>query len=291
MTMTSIIAEFFYHYLEKQEKATAESAEETVKKQMKGEFVPSESPKLLNTRREDTDKGTIFYLNESTSSDRTVFYIHGGAYHADFSKFHWMMIDNIIKHTKAAVIAPGYRLVPYGTYRDAFDLIVPVYERYIEENPNKKIVLMGDSAGGGLSLALAEHLKMNGIRLPDELILLSPWVDIAMDNPELVASQDKDPWLRKSSLEVYARYWADGLDLHDWHVSPTYSDLKGLDNVTVFLGTEELIYPDVKKFFAKLDSDGKNELIIGEGLLHVYPLMPTPEGKLADKEIYQRINR
>ena len=59
---------------------------------------------------------------------------------------------------------PANRLVPFGTYKEAFVLIVPVYKKYCEDHPEKKIIMMGDSAGGGLSLALTEYFKTEGIQ-------------------------------------------------------------------------------------------------------------------------------
>lgn len=254
-------------------------------------FTPTEEPKILETRREDTDKGSVFYLNEDTEAKYTVFYLHGGAYKNDFSPFHWHMIGKIIHKTDAAVIAPAYLLLPFGTYRDAFDLIVPLYKRYVEEHPDRKIIVMGDSAGGGLSLAVTEQLKLSGIRMPDELILLSPWVDISMENPDMPPYEEKDPWLRKPGLSVCAEYWADGLDLHDPHISPIYGDLSGIDHVTVFTGTNEMLYPDSVKFFGMLDESDTNELIVAEDMLHVYPLIPIPEAVPAQKKIYEKIMR
>lgn len=87
--------------------------------------------------------------------------------------------------------------------KDAFDLIVPVYRDYCERYADGKIILMGDSAGGGLSLALAEYFRMEGIRLPDELVLISPWVDTVMENEEIKAYEPKDPFLCVSSLRVW----------------------------------------------------------------------------------------
>lgn len=113
---------------------------------------------------------------------------------------------------------------------------------------------MGDSAGGGLSLALAEYFRMEGIRLPDELVLISPWVDTVMENEEIKAYEPKDPFLCVSSLRVCARHWAGDLDVHDWRISPIYGDMKGIHNVTVFTGTSEIFYPDITKFFHMLDS-------------------------------------
>ena len=102
-----------------------------------------------------------------------------------------------------------------------------------------------------------------------------------MGTPELPwpAYEEKDPWLYRSGLSVCARYWAGALDLHDWRVSQIYGDLSGLTHVTVFTGTNEMLYPDTVKFYGMLDESETNELIVGEGMLHVYPLMPIPEAR------------
>ena len=113
----------------------------------------------------------------------------------DFLPPHWSFIERLVKETNALVIAPAYRLVPFGTYREAFDLIVPVYKKYCEEHPEKKVMMMGDSAGGGLALALTEHFKQEGIHLPDELVLFSPLVDCSGENEELKEYQPKDPMI------------------------------------------------------------------------------------------------
>ena len=180
------------------------------------------------------------------------------------------------------VIAPAYRLLPFATYREAYDLIVPVYKHYCEQYPEKKIMMMGDSAGGGLSLALAEYFKSKGIRLPDELILFSPWVDVSMENEEIQEYQPRDPFLFTESLRPLGKRWADDLDVHDPRISPIYGDLTGIRNVSVFVGTDEIIYPDATKMFSMLDRDVSNELIVGEEMNHVYPLFPIKEAVNAD---------
>ena len=197
----------------------------------------------------------------------------------DFIQMHWEFIEKLVKETNALVIAPAYRVVPFGTYKEAYDLIVPVYKKYCEDHPEKKIIMMGDSAGGGLALALAEYFKKEGIRLPDELILYSPWVDISMENEEIKEYIPREPLLEAGTIWPAAKGWAADLDLHDPLVSPIYGDLKGLRNVTVFLGTEEILYPDVTKMFHMLDADVSNELIVGEEMFHCYPLAPIEEAK------------
>lgn len=220
-----------------------------------------------------------------------IFYIHGGGYLYDIIPPQWRLIDKIIGGTEAQIVVPAYRLVPFATYKEAYELIVPEYKRYVEACPDKKIILMGDSAGGGLALALTECFKQEGIRMPDELVLISPWVDVAMDNEEIKKIAPEDPFLEIESLKTVAERWADDLDLHDWRVSPIYGDLKGIRNVTTFVGTSEIFYPDVVKLYHLLDQDPSNELVVGEDMLHVYPLLPIQEAGPAVDKIVEVVKR
>ena len=209
----------------------------------------------------------------------------------DFIPLHWAFIEKLVKETNALVIAPAYRLVPFGTYKEAYDLIVPVYKKYCEEHPEKKIIMMGDSAGGGLSLALTEYFKAEGIRVPDELILFSPWVDVSMGNEEIKDFISRDPMIGPEAVLPAAKGWAGDRDMHDPLISPLFGDLKGLHNVTVFIGTEEVLYPDVTKMFHMLDADVSNELIVGEGMIHCYPLNPVEEAKPACRKVFHIVMR
>lgn len=248
-------------------------------------------PFLMQTRYVDNENGRIFYLNEDSGSQYVIFYIHGGGYLYDIIPPQWRLIDKIIGGTDAQIVVPAYRLVPFATYKEAYELIVPEYKRYVEACPDKKIILMGDSAGGGLALALTECFKQEGIRMPDELVLISPWVDVAMDNEEIKKIAPEDPFLEIESLKTVAERWADDLDLHDWRVSPIYGDLKGIRNVTTFIGTSEIFYPDVVKLYHMLDQDPSNELVVGQDMLHVYPLLPIQEAGPAVDKIVEVVKR
>ena len=279
----SDILELFSMYVDKNGEKLIENA---ISKSEK----PSPQPKEPKTRYVDCPNGRVFYANEESKSGITVFYLHGGAYFMDFTRAHWKLMNTLVKEADAQVIAPAYRLLPFATWKEAFDLIIPLYKEYCEVNPDKKIIIMGDSAGGGLSLAVTEQLKADGIRMPDELVLLSPWVDVSMENEEIKDYESKDPFLTPTPLKICAEYWRGELDVHDWRVSPIYGDLKGIRNVTVFSGTDEILYPDAAKFFKMLD-DASNEMIVAQDMNHVYPLFPIPEAKPAVDKIIQVVTR
>ena len=287
----SINAKVMSELLKLWPKSTAEECGQKFADQLREGEKPCPPPKFLKTRHEDNENGRIFYVNEDLGSPCVIFYIHGGAYHYDIILPHWQLIERLARKTGAQVVVPTYRLAPFACYREAYDLIVPEYRKYAEACPDKKIILMGDSAGGGLSLALTEYFKLEGIRLPDELVLLSPWVDVAMENEEIEKYQPKDPFLSAESLRFAAKRWADDLDVHDWRVSPIFGDLKGIHHVTVFAGTNGILYPDIVKCFHMLDQDPSNELIVAEEMNHVYPLYPIPEAKPAVDKIIQVVMR
>ena len=286
--MSTLLAAGF----EQKKKMSEAEAEQNLEEILKAGEVATPAPKSLETRFEAAHAGGgVFYANEETTSPYTVFYLHGGAYRADFSRFHWAFLKRLIDATDAMVIAPAYRLVPFATWEDAFDLIMPLWCDYVSAHPKRKVILMGDSAGGGLSLAITEKLKEDGIRMADELILMSPWVDVAMDNPTIEAFTEVDPWLWPESLRVCGRSWAGEVGTNDWHVSPICGDLSGIGHVTLFTGTEEVLLPDSLRFFEKLDRNTDNKLIVGDGMMHVYPLMPIPEAHQAQQEIFERVMR
>ena len=247
-------------------------------------------PKGMGARRETGPDGDMFWFREAEDSPCAVFYCHGGSYVHDSTYFHWRFLRKLMERTGAVVAAAGYRLAPYGSWEDAFGLILPRYVRYAKEHPEKRLILMGDSAGGGLAAALALELLRRGERAPDELILLSPWMDVTVSDPAVDAFVKADPWLTPT-LRACGKWWAGKADVRDPRVSPLYGPVEGLRHVTVFVGTREILNPDGVKLFARLDPAGDNELIVGEGMFHVYPLLPIPEAEKAMDKIVEKITR
>lgn len=275
------VASFYFRLLPKY--TDAQWKDQIEKQKTKAEKSPR-APKGIPYRLIETASGSVFWLNENNHSQVTVLYLHGGAYVHDFSRFHWLFLKKIVKQTDAEIIAPAYHLAPYGTYQEAFDLIVSLYQEYRKKYPNRKLVLMGDSAGGGLALALSEYFSKEKISAPDELILFSPWVDVSMNNPSISAFESRDPWITPS-YRVAGEYWAGDTEISDWRISPIHGELSTLKNVTVFYGTEEILWPDMQLLKKKLEREPSNKIIEEEGMNHVYPILPIPEGKAAIDKI------
>ena len=231
----------------------------------------------------------VFYINKHKDCKKVLFYIHGGYYFHHAAKSHLTMLKRIIKQTNAMVVFPVYPLVPFHTVDDNFEIMKSLFEKIKNENNDSKIILSGDSAGGGYALALAEHLNEQ----PDELILLSPWVDVTMDNKEMWDYDRVDPMLSIEKARFIGRLWSGKNGPKDPRVSPLFGDLKRLKNVTIFVGTREVFYPDNILLYNKLKDLKINnvKLIVGKKQNHVYPAYPTPEARKAVKQISEIINR
>ena len=231
-----------------------------------------------------------FLLNADGRADAAVLYLHGGAYISHFNAHMWRFMDRLAAQTGCEVVAPAYRLAPFAGPREALQDLAGLYRAYTAQNPGRRLILMGDSAGGGLALALAEQLVEQGDALPERLILFSPWVDVSMENPEVRDYVAVDPILDLDLTRVHGEYWAGELGVKCWMASPLYGEMAGLPPVTMFCGTRELLYPDILLARDKLlDAGVDAALHIARGLNHDYPLLPIPEAEAALREVVRLI--
>lgn len=237
----------------------------------------------------DFEEMPVLYLNNSAKTDHVVFYIHGGYYVYQMGGEQMSTMNRIANEANATIVMPIYPLAPFHTTEENYETMVALYEQVCRENEGKKIILMGDSAGGGYALALAEGLSAHGLDQPDELILLSPWVDVTMSNPEI--PNYYDPMLTVTMGRTSGAAWAGSLPMDNWQVSPIYGDLSDLKNVTIFVGTREMFYPDDTLLASKLRANPNVNLVIGKGQNHVYPVYPTLEGRLAVEQILEIVTR
>lgn len=185
--------------------------------------------------------GTKDYIK----SDIKILYFHGGSYVAEVSEQHWEFIEKIVLDTGATVIVPDYPLTPKYTYKDVFDMVQPLYSEIIERVEPADLVVMGDSAGGGLALALMEKNGEDGIQMPSQTILISPWVDTRLTNEEIDEVQKRDTELNKEALKLAGVAYAGNNQTNNYLVNPIQGDLSKLENVTILTGTDDILNPDI----------------------------------------------
>src|SRR5699024_2188693 len=113
-----------------------------------------------------------------------------------------------------------YPLTPKNNYKNVFEMIEPLYKKIIEKVEPKNLIMMGDSAGGGMALALEEKLGEEQIELPNKLILISPWIDVTMKNTEIDKIQKYDTDLNKEALKVAGTAYAGKDGMESYLVNP-----------------------------------------------------------------------
>ena len=239
----------------------------------------------------EQDSLQVFTLNGGGAGP-LVLYLHGGAYVGGFNAHQWRFMDRLARATGCTVVAPAYHLAPWSDYARAYEDLTALYRALLAEYPGQRLILMGDSAGGGLALGLAEALAGAGDALPERLILFSPWVDVSMDNPDISGYLAVEPMLHLELVKVHGQYWAGSADTHHWQVSPLFGDMAGLPPVTVYCGTRELLYPDIRLACEKLTDAGVDATLrVGTGLNHDWPLMPVPEADGAFAEVAGMVDK
>ena len=219
------------------------------------------------------------------TASRTVLYLHGGGFVDGIDPFQWRLAARLAVASGARVVLPAYPLTPTHTWRDSHPPLLRLFQQLAIESP-QGVSLLGDSAGGGLALALAQQVAASAGPQPTGLALLAPWVDLAGDTPGTEEQRAHDPWLRLTKLRLYGGWWAGDDDVQRPEVSPLHGDMAGLPPTLVMCGTRDLLLPQVRALVARLEEARVATTYREEpGLLHVYPVLPVPEAGPARREL------
>lgn len=223
--------------------------------------------------------------------ERAVFYVHGGAYVSSITPWHWRLIMWMADRG-LRVEVPLYGLAPKYTHRDAFPFLEQVYRELSTDVPVERTAFAGDSAGGGLALALAQAIPDLGLSRPGRMVLIAPCTDVTMTNPGIAEVEPLDPWLASVGLLECARSWAGGDPLSDPRLSPLHGPVENLPPTDVFVGTHDLLLPDLRLLRDRMVEVGTPVTLVEEpGAFHVYPLVPCPEGRRARAQILDVLGR
>lgn len=208
---------------------------------------PSQKNYAYNIKTEKFMNRNVYIITPigGATNNKVIMYLHGGAYVAEIGGDHWNMVGRLIEDTGSTIILPDYPLAPKYTYKDVFKMMEPLYKEVEEKVGANNLILMGDSAGGGMSLALIEKIStQNNYEIPSKIILISPWLDVRLNNPQIRKVQKNDKELNKESLKLAGIAYAgeDGID--NYLVNPVDGDISKLKNVTIFTGTYDILNPD-----------------------------------------------
>ncbi len=210
----------------------------------------------------ETFENRNIFIIKSKGSKKTnmkILYFHGGSYMAEATSNHWEFIENLVDDTGATVILPDYPLTPKYNYKDVFNMVVPLYKEIQQKvDVSNELIIMGDSAGGGLSLALLEKISQEDIKMPKKTILISPWLDVRMDNPKIEQVKEQDKKLNKEALKIAGLAYAESDGIDSYLVNPIDGDLSKINNLTIFTGTKDILNPDVYKLKEKAEKNNIN---------------------------------
>ena len=210
--------------------------------------------------------------------DRGVLYFHGGGYVAGNLDSHTELMGRIARACRAPVLGIDYRLAPEHPHPAAVEDAVASYERLLGNGIDpSRIVIAGDSAGGGLTLACMLALKAAGKPLPAGAILISPWTDLSGSGASMQTRREADPMLSGDVLAPMAAAYANSRSLTDPGVSPLFGDLAGLPPLLVQVGDDEVLLDDATRLAERAETAGVSvQLHVFEGAFHVFQIDPRP---------------
>ncbi len=206
--------------------------------------------------------------------DRVILYLHGGSYMSGSLNSHRELASRIARASKTKVLTIDYRLAPEHPFPEGLDDATKVYKWLIQKqnfNP-KNIVITGDSAGGGLTLATLLNLKEKKIPLPAAGACLSPWTDLGLTGESYRTKEKVDPMVTPEGLRFEAKLYLGANDFKEPLISPLYGNLEGLPPLYLQVGTNEILLDDSVQFAEKAKREGVEvTLDIWEDMIHVFP--------------------
>lgn len=248
-------------------------------------------PKLkIQPLRLGTIDAEIF--SQTTTPEKTVLYLHGGGYFMGSIKAYRRHAAKLASLAKIQVVLIEYRLAPEYPYPAALDDALTAYLNLMKLFPQIPMIIGGDSAGGGLTLATLLKLHNERLPLPAAAFCFSPWTDLS--GTIAPNRKSKDVWLSQKHIEVWAPMYSGVTDPKHPYVSPVYGDYHGLPPLLIFVGSDELILSDSLRVAEQAATVGVSvQLFIGKGMQHIWPIVVPflPESKQALQSLRDFIDK
>ncbi len=228
------------------------------------------------------------WLLPKGATHHVILYLHGGGYISGSHRTHRSMVSKICKNGNFNALVVNYRLAPENPYPAAMEDAIEAYNFLLKEGySNDEIIVAGDSAGGGLSIALMYYLRDHQQKLPKAAILICPWTDLTMTGASLDINT-KDPFLTRETLEFMAQNYTRDENRMTAYISPFYGDVSGLPPVYIQAGSTDPLADDAVRLHEKiLAAGGESRLDVYPGMFHVWQAFYIflKEGRKALKSI------
>lgn len=218
-------------------------------------------------------------INGSYVKNNHILMVPGGAYTLEPSKRYRELGEHFAIKEQVRVSILQCPLAPEYTALAAHQYLTNAYLCLREEYPEDKFFLLGDSSGGGLALAFLQELRNKGLPMPERTAVISPWLDLGLDNPKIKIAKKSDPILPVEALKEAGIRYRGALEPDDPLVSPLYGDWNHLGQILVLSGTEEILTPDCELLAEKAKALKETKILYKKGakMIHDWILIPCKE--------------
>lgn len=244
------------------------------------------------TRTEAVTVGGVpgeWVTTPGVATDRALLYLHGGSYTAGSPRTHRALVARLARTSGARGLTLDYRLAPEHRFPAAVEDATAAYRWLLASGIRPEhVVVAGDSAGGGLALALALALREAGDPLPAGVACISPWTDLAGTGESVVTRAKVDPMLSPAEMGPGARRYLGDVDPRTPLASPLYADLRGLPPLLVQVGDAEILLDDSTRLAERARAAGvEARLRVWPGMWHVWHAFApfVPEASRAIDEL------
>jgi acetyl esterase/lipase len=218
-----------------------------------------------------------------------LYYLHGGAYLMGSPATHRQMLSFIARESGVRALLPDYALAPENPFPGGLNDCLTVYRGLLAAGANASHILIGgDSAGGGMTMATLLSLRDAGDAMPVAAVLLSPWLDLKAGGESMKTRAAKDPWFRPDDMVDIARKYSPEGDLGYPLLSPVYADATGLPDTLIQVGDHEILLSDSTRLSDNIvAAGGKVTLQVWPEMWHVFQFFvrQMPESKRAIGDI------
>ena len=247
-----------------------------------------QTPNAANVTYEEGKVGGVagwWCLPKGRDKSAVILYLHGGAYILGSAKAYRNFAGEIANHAGVAAFVLDYRLAPEHIFPAAIDDSIAAFQGLSQDSAS--VAVVGDSAGGGLALALAES-KLT--KRPAAVVVLSPMTDLALTGETITSNAKADFILNKFALAAAAGQYLGPNDVRNPRASPLYGNLTELPPISIHTGADEILLDDSRRFAER--AGGDIILHIWEGMQHVFSqsvgVLVAAEEALVDMGVFIR---
>lgn len=235
------------------------------------------------------ERGRLVTLSPEAQTTRHVVIFHGGAYTVPTTESHRQWMELIVSRMAAKATMLDFPLAPENTAEVTVPASLDAYAELKAEYPDDQFYWLADSSGAGLALVLLQQMRAKQQQLPAGTVLISPWVDLAMRDPEIETLNQADPELPLQAMRQVGANYAGHLVLDDPLVSPINGSLDHLGTISLWYGTTELLLPDHRKLASMLQVADGTQVDVHEmkNMLHDFLMW---HGLPESRKVFARLN-